>query len=613
MANLRIAELDFDEIKANFVDYLRSQNEFTDYDFEGSGLNVLLDILAYNTHYNAYLANMLMNEMFLDSAVKRSSVVSLAKHLGYTPRSVTGAVATVSLTVNNPDNTPIFLTLPRFTPFTSVIDGTSYTFQNLEPLTITPENGIYLFENVKIKEGTLLNYRYTSSTPGPTEKFEIPDDNVDIDSLYVTVQTSSTDTTVETFTKASTLVDLNANSLVYFVEENPFGRFQIYFGDDIIGKKLTAGNIVNIQYLSSSGSVCNVSGLVSQSFTTSALIGGSADIAIEVVSNSSGGGDRETIDSIKFNAPRFIQGRDRAVTKNDYSTLIKRNYPTIESVSVWGGEENIPPAYGKVFISLKPFSGFVVDDVVKSDIKNNILAERQMLTVQPEFVDPDYLFVNLAVNVKYNKNQTTKTAGEINVQVRSAIEQFFNNNLQQFDQPFYHSKLVSAITDSDASIVSALVDIRIQKRIIPVLNVANTFISNNRLKFNNPVHPGDVNSTRFFIVRNGANIPVKITDVPATMPPSYSGTGDLVLYDLIDNITLGTIGTVNYATGDMTITGLIPVAFPTGQFDIRINAEVQREFYDIVPLRNQIIVLDDSTSSTDANRTAGITINISSV
>lgn len=613
MANLRIAELDFDLIKSNLIEYLKTQNEFTDYDFEGSGLNVLLDVLAYNTHYNAYLANMLMNEMFLDSAVKRASVVSLAKHLGYTPRSVSGAIATLDLTVNNPTGTPLFLTLPRYTAFSSTINGTVYQFLNIEPYTISPENGVYTFSNVKVREGTLLNYSYTSSAPGPTEKFEIPNEAADIDSLYVTVQTSSTDTTTETFTRSSDTVALDSTSAVYFVEENSRGRFQIYFGDGVLGKKLSAGNIITINYLASNGSVCNVSGLIDQSFTTAAIIGGSSDIIIDVVSNSSGGSDVESIDSIKFNAPRFIQARDRAVTKNDYATLIKRNYPTIEAVAVWGGEENIPPSYGKVFISMKPVDGFVVDEGVKSDIKNNILADRQILTVRPEFIDPDYLYVNLAVQIKYNKNATTKTASDLNVQARAAVENFFSQNLQQFGESFYHSQLVKAVNAIDSSIVSVIVEVGIQKRITPVLNIANSFISQNSLKFNNRLHPGEVFSTRFFVVRDGESVPVRIYDSPDQMPPSYSGTGTLKLQNLNNSLDIGTIGTVNYATGEITLTDLLPTAFPANQTDIRISASVQEDFYDIEPLKNQIIVLDDSTSSSEANRTSGLIITVNSI
>ncbi len=250
MANLRIAELDFETIKDNLKEFLKSQNEFSDYDFEGSGLSVLLDILAYNTHYNAYLANMVVNEMFLDSAVKRSSAVSIAKHLGYVPTSITGAVAEVDIVVNNPVNFPVSLTLERYTPFSSLINGTGYTFLNTEPVTISPTNGVYLFSGVKIKEGRLLEYSHNVINPGPDEKYIIPNTDVDISSIFVTVQESSSDTTTESFIRATDISNYDGSSNIYFAEENALGQYEIYFGDGIVGKKLKAGNIITInQYL----------------------------------------------------------------------------------------------------------------------------------------------------------------------------------------------------------------------------------------------------------------------------------------------------------------------------------------------------------------------------
>lgn len=611
MANLRIAELDFDEIKANLKEYLKTQNEFADYDFEGSGLSVLLDILSYNTHYNAFLANMLMNEMFLDSAVKRSSVVSLAKHLGYTPRSAQCSSAKLDITVNNPSFSPQFLTLPRYTPFVSTVNNIPYTFLNTEPFTISPSGGVYTFNNIVVKEGKLLSYTYTSASPGPSEKFEIPNELVDISTITVVVQNSTSDVTSTTYVRSTDITDATSTSAIYFIEENSNGRYQIYFGDGNIGRKLSVGNIINIQYIVPSGSGANLSGVIAQTFVCNSTIGGSSSITIDVVNNSSGGSGKEGITSIKYNAPLFYQGRDRAVTKNDYAVLIKSSYPTVESVSVWGGEDSKPPVYGKVFISLKPFTGFTIDDSVKQNITTTLLSKRKMLTIQPEFVDPDYLYLNLDVQVRYNQNNTIKTSGTLTAQVNTSINNYFNNNLQQFDESFYHSRLVGDILKTDTSIVSALVGINIQKRIIPSLNTPNSFIGVNSIKFNNPLHPGELFSTRFYIVVDNVVTTVRIFDVPDVMPPSYSGTGTLKLRELNTLNDILSIGTVNYATGEVSITSLTPVAFPTGQFDIRITASVQEDYYDIVPLKNQIIVLDDSTYSEDIDRKAGVTISTS--
>lgn len=613
MANLRIAELDFDTIKTNLKTYLQSQSEFSDYDFEGAGLSVLIDILAYNTHYNAYLANMLANEMFLDSAVKRSSTVSIAKHLGYTPKSVTGSKAIINIVVGNPTGTPATLTLDRYTSFTTAVGGFSYTFLTTEPYTIQPVNGTYTFGNIPIKEGRLLEYSYNVVAPGPDEKFEIPNAAIDTSTMLVTVQNSSTDTSTSTFVLATDITEINSSSSVYFLEENTLGNYQIYFGDGILGKKLVAGNIVRVQYLVSSGSSSNVSGNISQSFTADNTIGGSSNITITTAVNATGGTEKESISSIKFNAPRSNLARNRAVTKSDYISIIKAKYSQVESISVWGGEENEPPAYGKVFISLKPYEGYVIDDFTKTEIKNTILKDRQILTVVPEFVDPDYIYVNLNVNINYNKNATTLTASQISNLARTAINSYFNNELQQFEKPFYHSKLVENLNEVNPSVLSALADIKIQKRITPVLNVSNAYIDQNLLKFNNRLHPGDLSSTRFFIVRNGTTLTVRLKDTPSTMPPNYDGTGVIKMYNVEDSTEISSIGTINYATGEVTIDNITPVGYPSGQFDIAITCDVQRESYNITAAKNQIIVIDNSTEFAASSRGPGLTINVTAV
>lgn len=373
MPNLRVTELDFDDIKANLKTFLESQSEFTDYDFEGSSLSVLLDILAYNTHYNAYLANMLTNEMFLDSAVKRSSLVSIAKHLGYTPNSVTGSRAVIDVAVSSVADNPATLTLNRYSPFSTSINGTTYTFYNLNAITATPSGGTYTFDDVTVVQGTLLSKSYTVGTPGPDEKYEIPNEAVDTSTLRVTVQNSVSDTTVNTYTLATDITGLDSTSEKYFLEENTVGNFQLYFGDGVVGKKLTAGNIITIQYLASAGDVTNVSTNFTQSFTSS-TIGGSDSIVVTTASNSTSGAPKETIASIRYNAPKANAAKNRAVTTDDFKTLIQNNYTGAESISVWGGEENNPPKYGKVIISLKPFDGFTISNATKTNIKKHCLS-----------------------------------------------------------------------------------------------------------------------------------------------------------------------------------------------------------------------------------------------
>jgi len=615
MANLRIAELDFDEIKSNFKDYLRSQNLFTDYDFEGSGLSVLLDVLAYNTHYNAYLANMLVNEMFLDSAVKRSSAVSIAKHLGYTPSSVTGSTAVIDLSVINPTGNPVSLTLDRFTPFSTTINGTAYNFLTLDTVSTTPLEDEYTFRNVLIKEGKLLSFSYTVVNPGPDEKYEIPNEGVDLSTLFVTVQTSTSNTTTTVFNRVDDITALSDTSEVYYVEENSLGNYQIYFGDGVLGKKLTTGNIIKIQYLVSAGAVTNVSSLVDQSFGFSVTVGGSSNVVVTLVSNSTGGADKENLSSIKFNALRSYQSRNRAVTKNDYETIIKSQYPSIEAVSVWGGEENIPPAYGKVFISLKPYEGFTISTTTKTDIKNEVLLPRQILTVSPEFVDPEYIYLNLSINIQYNKNLTTLSSSGIEDLGRTTVNTFMRDNLQKFSSPFYYSKLIEKISTMNPSILNVLAEVKIQKRITPILNVKNSYIGDTTLKFNNKLHPNRVESTRFFIQQGDLTVPVRLADqhTPVGSAPDYNGSGIVYLYNPDNGVKIDDVGTINYATGEITIEGITPVSFPTGAYDIRITCEAQEASYNLTTARNEIIVLDESTESAGSNRIPGLIVSATPV
>ena len=613
MPNLRVTELDFDDIKANLKTFLESQSEFTDYDFEGSSLSVLLDILAYNTHYNAYLANMLTNEMFLDSAVKRSSLVSIAKHLGYTPNSVTGSRAVIDVAVSSVADNPATLTLNRYSPFSTSINGTTYTFYNLNAITATPSGGTYTFDDVTVVQGTLLSKSYTVSTPGPDEKYEIPNEAVDTSTLRVTVQNSVSDTTVNTYTLATDITGLDSTSEKYFLEENTVGNFQLYFGDGVVGKKLTAGNIITIQYLASAGDVTNVSTNFTQSFTSS-TIGGSDSIVVTTVSNSTSGAPKETIASIRYNAPKANAAKNRAVTTDDFKTLIQNNYTGAESISVWGGEENNPPKYGKVIISLKPFDGFTISNATKTNIKNTILADRKVLAIQPEFIDPEYIRIGLNIGVTFNTNLTNLSAEQVSNTVNTTVNNYFTNDLQKFNSNFYHSKLIKNIVDSDTSIIGAIATVTAQIRKNLVLGVANSFSGDSALQYNNRINPGEFKSTRFFISESGTSTLVNITDLPDTRPANQDGTGTLRLINAVTNVVINAnIGTINYRTGEVNITDFTPIGFPSGISDIRFNAPIQEESYNLASERNIIFVLDDSTRNATTGLAGGLTITMTAV
>ena len=614
MSNLRIAELDFDQIKSNLKTFLNAQTEFTDYDFEGSGLSILLDILAYNTHYNAYLANMVVNEMFLDSAVKRASAVSIAKHLGYTPTSVRGASANIDVVVTNPTGLPNTLTMNRYTQFTSTVDGTAYTFLTNQALSASRSGSSYTFTDVDIIEGTLLSFRHAVSDITPDAKYEIPSLNVDTTTLEITVQTSSSDTTSSVYALATDITGIDDTSKVFFLEENSNGNYQIYFGDGVIGKSLTAGNIITIQYLVSSGAAVNVSSTVSQSFTAGGTIGGSSSVAITVNSNSTGGADAESITSIKFNAPKVNASRNRAVTAVDYESLILANYSGAEAVSVWGGEENIPPFYGRVMISLKPFSGFTISDAVKENIQNDILKTKQILAITPVFVDPEFFFVNITADVKYYSALTTLTSGAVKTLINSTIANYFSSELQKFNKTYNNSKLISLILAANSAINSVIITIKLQKRVVPVLSTGNTYTGDASIKFVNPITPGEVVSSYFFVNVNGDQTLVKIADLPNDTPPNNQGSGVLRLINPVTGaIVSSDTGTVNYATGELLIPSLTPTALPAGTTDIRFNAGVQESYYNLNVYKNQILVQDDTAVNIASGLVAGVTVTSTAI
>ena len=614
MSNLRISELDFDQIKTNLKTYLKSQSQFTDYDFEGSSLSVLLDILAYNTHYNAYLSNMLMNEMFLDSAVKRSSAVSIAKHLGYTPRSIRGAKANLDITVINPTGLPAVLTLDKFTSFTSTVGGTSYTFLTTTAYTATRSGSNYTFSDVDVTEGVLTSFRHVVTNTTPDAKYEIPTANIDTTTLQVIVQTSATDTSTLTYNLATDISSLTSSSRVFYLEQTPLGKYQIYFGDDVISKALSAGNIITLQYLAVSGATVNVSGSITQSFAAAGTIGGSSDISITVNSNSTGGADEETITSIKFNAPKFNAAKNRLITTDDYESYIKAQVTEAESVVVWGGETNDPPFYGKVLISLKPFSGYAISSTLKENLRDVILANKAVISVTPEFVDPIYLYLNVVASVNFNPNLTSYTSEQIKTLVTNGITTFMNSTVTQFNKSFYSSQLTRYLMNLDSSILSITTELNLQRRFTPVINDTNFYTDSNTIKFYNKLHPGEIRSTRFFISLNGTQTSVYIRDKADDSPPNYEGTGTLQLLNaLTEAIVNPDIGSVSYLTGDVSIDGITPTGFNVGQTEIQLTSSLQEVAYNLTAVRNQIILLDDSSLFTLANREAGVTVTATAV
>ena len=394
---LEVTDLDFDTVKDNFKVFLKQQSVFTDYDFEGSGMSVLMDLLAYNTHYLAFHSNMLANEMFLDTSLNRASAVSHAKAIGYTPVSMKASNASVTITVSNVPTTQTILTMPAGTIFNSTVDGVNYQFVTIADATANSTSGIFTFSNVRIYEGTRITFRYVVDSNNLEQRFIIPSNKVDTSTLTVRIQNSSSDTTTTTYSLNTDYTTLNSTSTVYFLQEVEDGKFQVYFGDGVIGKKPTDNNIILLSYVVTNGTGADGA----NAFTAASSIGGYSSITTLTVTSASGGGDPETVDSIKFNAPLKYASQGRAVTPDDYKSIIPSLYSNIRSIQVWGGEDNDPAIYGRVYISIKPTTGDSLTDSSKAIITDG-LKQYNVASVTPVIVDPETLSLVLGVTVKYN-------------------------------------------------------------------------------------------------------------------------------------------------------------------------------------------------------------------
>jgi hypothetical protein len=521
---LRVTELDFDQIKQNLKTFLQAQSEFTDYDFEGSGLNILLDILAYNTHYNSYYLNMVANESFLDTALLRDSVISHAKVLGYVPYSRKAPRATLNFTVVTNSTTPATLTIPKgFSFLSDEIDGISYNFVTLQETLVTKSNTNFTFLELPIHEGQLVTYNYTyDQLTNPKQIFSVPDAGVDTSTLTLTVQASSTNTAIETFTLATDSSNVTTSSPVFYLQENRGERYDIYFGNNVIGKSITNGNIVSMTYLITNGAAANkANNFVATGTLADSLFNSQTNFIISPVGEASGGAERESVDEIKFSAPLQFTTQNRLVTFKDYESYIKKNYPAIDSVSVWGGEDETPPTYGRVFIALKPKQNYYLSDVEKQRIIDEIIAPKAVVAVQTIIRDPEYLYLLISSTVSYDPKKTVLTTDQLKTGIRNAILAYKATYLDKFDSKFILSKVQDVIDATDSnSIIGSKVSVRLQKRFKPVTSQSKPYT----VYFNVPLRRGTISnklSSTFFTVvdADGMDQIVQFDEIPQ----SFSG------------------------------------------------------------------------------------------
>lgn len=573
---ISVAELDFDAIKLNIKNYLKGQSEFSDYDFEGSAMAVLIDLLAYNTHYNSIYTNLAFNEMFLDSASKRSSVVSLAKMLGYTPVSAKCATATVNITISNPTSDPAVVTLPPYQPFSATVDGNTYIFYNRGALTVSKNTlGVYQFPNVTIVEGTPLKFKYTY-TDG--QRIIIPNSNVDLSTLSVRVQETASSDEYTVFSKVEDLVVANESTNVYFIKEIDNGLYELNFGNGVVGTALSPGNVITLDYfVSSLEKANNVKSFVYGGVT---LLG--SNLTVTTVSNSSGGAVPEAISSIKFNAPRTYAAQNRAVTPEDYRVLVRTILPEAETVQVWGGENNIPKIYGKTFICVKPTTSTKLTSLQKEYLVSSLL-KRNVVSITPEIVDPEYLNINIDCTVYYNDRNTSKTPSQLTTIVKNAIISYNDDNLKKFDGLLRFSRLSSIIDASDSSITNNVTKLTITRRVVPKYNLNSEYTIN----LINPISQegnnlGEVFKSTGFLIPNSTNVHYLDDDENGNVRLFYYDTN----YSKV--VVNATIGTISYSTGLINIKNLNIVSLAEDAFEITIKPAS----YDVVSALNQIVQID---------------------
>jgi len=589
-SNINITDLDFDDVSTSLKEYLKGQDTLKDYNFEGSNMSLLVDLLAYTAHTSAFNANMVASEMFLDTAQIRKNVVSRAKELGYTPASRTAATASFDLTVTSPKVagvTPSSLTISRGHEFRTIYDGTPYTFIALDNTTITPTDGLFKFKNIEVAQGKLTSdiYRYNGQVSN--QRFPLLNANVDTSSIRINITSNNV---VTAWTKAGDLTGVTSTSNVFYLQENDDGLFEIYFGDGVIGAEPKDGDLITISYLVTNTVHANGASV----FTMLTSINGNSDVTFTNTVSASGGKGKETTDQIKFSASKFYTSQNRLVTVQDYKAKLQELYPGADSIAVWGGEDHDPVSYGKVFVSIKPsqYSNNLTS-AEKTALKKS-LKDLSILTVRPEVIDSEILQVLITSNFKYDPTKTSQTKSTLETLVKAAILSYDNNNLSGFDTLFRHSQLTGSIDDVETSVLSNITTIRLRKNLIATVDgtaTGYTLVFGNALynphTDHNKTGGGILTTTGFFV--SGDTPEYFFDDDGSGNVRKYYVTGSTRVYK--DN----TAGTIDYSTGKIIIDSMTLTSTSNG--DNSIDFTVLPDSNDVISSRNQLLDITASQIS----------------
>ena len=611
------SELDFDQLKSNLIAYMKATDTtFSDYNYEGSAMSTIIDVLAYVTHINSMNANFALNETFLDTSQLRSSVVSHAKLLGYTPRSISPSVAYIDMTMakgnatplwnHDGSNTPLPLTLARGAAFNTTIDGVNYPMFASDTTTINyNETDGWKFSNIKIEQGTLadISYTYQDNT---FEQYLIPINNVNTASIKVTVIDSSATSASKVYSLNTNMVTLDGTSEVYFLEEGRDGYYEVKFGDNIIGKRPGNGNTITIEYAAIASGV-DVNGATT--FTMTDSLNGNSDETITLVTKAVGGAARETLEAIKFNAPLAHISQNRAVTPDDYKTIIKNEFADLDAVAVWGGEDHDVPDYGKVYVSIKPLSGETLTEAQKTTIKTSILKPKNVVSITPVLVDPDYTYIDLEVYFKYNPNKATVTASGLATSIRNTLVTYNNDTLKNFNGVYRDSNVGKKIDDTNVAIVSNITRVKMTKKITPTLGTATKYT----LKFHQALT--DLDATTSSTGSYLTSTIFTFNGVDCKLKDYYDSSSDTRIIQIVNTsgiVQLASVGDVNEEAGTVTLESFNPTALPTGSTTIDVT--VKPASNDVSPTRNELLTINTSTAiisgEIDTMETGGTTAGI---